>query len=1076
MRIIPKLVSFELDSENNLLVNILLDYIRGNNYHFNKDYVQYLVFRSSEYLLRFPAYTMEDDILSFRVDSFGLKNIFNKGIAWQLSLELKVQEDVLFADILDASINNFSKRISLKLPGEAEEKKAVIEAYYNKDYNISLFTTFFESRYRYLQEVTTVVCEDNELKLGGILNQSSFMADKDMYLLLIPTMKITDETVKRYPLVQYNQYFEVVLPLEKLNMDIDFYRILLGTAQEGGTRLLEIPITETVGDVLSIFPCKNKTEKSIFVNLKDAVFADNAMVMIDDVNVINNSLDIKGRVKTQWNSDLPSIELKSCIITHRTSGQLYECSNLIMDSNGFFSIKEDIQEENIFNLDGVYDVTLTVSQNGIKKHIKAYIDNPQRDQSSIILSPIEYIFTKSDIKRIRPYKTQNNNLSFVVRSIKSNHEVKRIERLKDEIHIVCKINSSLDLYNLISIDLVSDYVVNPLSEQQFQKDRDEFLIIVKPEDVVELVKNKNNVDITFKITYMFSKNTYVDYIISENVNDYFSKVYPVFYFKKDTSMSIFPYYTGGSELKLKIVESPIIQIMMITIDSKYLYLSVASTLNDMNLFTQNIGIITLMDSNHVIKSLNVTVRKNKKYTDTYDLLIKLSDITSELHLAGPYHVYFQTKSEDGSFMNCPLVIVDETVIDQYKFLKHDLGRDFFLLLRNNNKDLLVEILQRVEKNKLLSQMKNFIAKGLAKIVRPFRGKKVWLIGENLGQIARDNGLSFFKYCNEKNIPEDYYYVAREDNYDLDKLVPYKDRVITYDSFKHHYLYHLSKYLIVSHGIRDVIPTVYHSVMGKNNKDVIYLQHGIIAMKKLFFNSKSYNGGIKKFVVSSEQEKDILIKMMNFKDKQVMITGLPRFDYLTSKSIEKREILWMPTWREWLLNLNSDFLNSEFFKRYSALLNNEELNQILSANNITIKFVLHVEMLKYSQDFKTNSKFIKVLAPGDVDIQELIKTSKMLITDYSSITFDFAYLHKPVLFYQFDVEDYLNHRGSYVNMNKDLPGYQVKNEQQFLSALNQLITNNFKVDPEVGLLSKKYFDFIDKNNSKRVYEEIKKLGD
>lgn len=170
-----------------------------------------------------------------------------------------------------------------------------------------------------------------------------------------------------------------------------------------------------------------------------------------------------------------------------------------------------------------------------------------------------------------------------------------------------------------------------------------------------------------------------------------------------------------------------------------------------------------------------------------------------------------------------------------------------------------------------------------------------------------------------------------------------------------------------------------------------------------------------------------------------------------------------------------FPRLSFFKTYLELLNNTKLNTILEENNATIKFILHVEMVKFSQYFTAISDRIQILSPEDVDIQELIRTSKMLITDYSSIAFDFAYQHKPIMFYQFDIDDYLTYRGSYVNMDKELPGYKTESREEFISTLRQIIEDNFIVHPTISLRTKKYFDYVDKENCRRIYMEIKRLG-
>ena len=59
---------------------------------------------------------------------------------------------------------------------------------------------------------------------------------------------------------------------------------------------------------------------------------------------------------------------------------------------------------------------------------------------------------------------------------------------------------------------------------------------------------------------------------------------------------------------------------------------------------------------------------------------------------------------------------------------------------------------------------------------------------------------------------------------------------------------------------------------------------------------------------------------------------------------------------------------------------------------------------------------RVISQGEVDVQHLLKESALLVTDYSSVGFDFSFLHKPVLYYQFDRQRFLGRRGSHLDLD------------------------------------------------------------
>jgi CDP-glycerol glycerophosphotransferase len=73
-----------------------------------------------------------------------------------------------------------------------------------------------------------------------------------------------------------------------------------------------------------------------------------------------------------------------------------------------------------------------------------------------------------------------------------------------------------------------------------------------------------------------------------------------------------------------------------------------------------------------------------------------------------------------------------------------------------------------------------------------------------------------------------------------------------------------------------------------------------------------------------------------------------------------------------------------------------------------------------------------------EVQHLFLASDVLITDYSSVFFDYAALRRPILFYAYDLEHYRDVlRGFYLDFDRDLPGAIVTTEDDLLHALQNL---------------------------------------
>lgn len=183
---------------------------------------------------------------------------------------------------------------------------------------------------------------------------------------------------------------------------------------------------------------------------------------------------------------------------------------------------------------------------------------------------------------------------------------------------------------------------------------------------------------------------------------------------------------------------------------------------------------------------------------------------------------------------------------------------------------------------------------------------------------------------------------------------------------------------------------------------------------------------------------------------------------------------MPTWREWLVNGNREFSDSLYYTEYRRLLTDKSLNDYLVKKNMEIKFLPHIEMRQqFSADFTTELSNITMVNTDEVSIQEMIKNSSLLITDYSSVAFDFSYLYKPVLFFQFDLNEYLSYRGSYINMNRELFGPLSKEYSDLKKEIIKQIDNNFVIDQKYQNKAELFFDHHDKNNFDRAYNTIRK---
>ena len=89
--------------------------------------------------------------------------------------------------------------------------------------------------------------------------------------------------------------------------------------------------------------------------------------------------------------------------------------------------------------------------------------------------------------------------------------------------------------------------------------------------------------------------------------------------------------------------------------------------------------------------------------------------------------------------------------------------------------------------------------------------------------------------------------------------------------------------------------------------------------------------------------------------------------------------------------------------------------------------------------------------------------------------DVCYLDKPVLFYQFDYDMYMQAHGSYLDMEHELFGERYTEYEKLIDGIEEYIHNGFKEKEEYTKLKDYYFEYRDNDNSKRTYEYIISKG-
>ncbi|MGI7186116.1 CDP-glycerol:glycerophosphate glycerophosphotransferase [Campylobacter coli] len=433
-----------------------------------------------------------------------------------------------------------------------------------------------------------------------------------------------------------------------------------------------------------------------------------------------------------------------------------------------------------------------------------------------------------------------------------------------------------------------------------------------------------------------------------------------------------------------------------------------------------------------------------------------------------------------------LVDGEEVYADYKKIVKYDfLDRVFCYQKRlwahipKNAKDKLENFIDG-EQSKISFNGKHYQSINIKDIRQEFQKRlpksNIWLFADRDYE-ADDNAEHLYRYIMQNHPEQEIVFALRKESSDWERLKKEGFNLVEFGSFEFERIIKKASKVISSHSdeylIRYITP----------RQQFIFLQHGVIKddLSK-WLNSKK----IDLFITSTKAEYDSIANDYNhykFGKKEVVLTGLARHDaLLKNNQCNARQIIIMPTWRANIVGvalgsskrgLQSDFTQSEYFQKWNLLLNSNILQKLCEKYDYTIVFNPHPNIIPYLKDFNIPS-YVKI-ANHNESLQELFCNSSLMITDYSSVAFEMAYLNKPVIYYQFDHEEFFNshtYQKGYFDYKKDGFGPVVEDEESLLKELENLLQNDCN---PFGIYKDNIdstFAFKDGKCCERIYKVIK----
>ena len=369
----------------------------------------------------------------------------------------------------------------------------------------------------------------------------------------------------------------------------------------------------------------------------------------------------------------------------------------------------------------------------------------------------------------------------------------------------------------------------------------------------------------------------------------------------------------------------------------------------------------------------------------------------------------------------------------------------------------------------------------------FPYKKAWLFTDQPLQ-ADDNAEHMYRYVSKQHPDTPLFYLLDRSSPCWERLRQEGFNLLAYGSLKH-LLALLNCRFFLSSQLGTQANQYLPWLSRWANFKFIYFGHGLMKnnLSKLFNANK-----IDCFTRMTLQEYAYITadrSPYRLTGNEVALTGLPRQDRLLelAKGTPEKIILFMPTWNHLYAQLpagakhrfyDDAFKESLCFTRIQTLLSSPRLACLLNRYGYSLRFIPHSSMRQYLRLFHCASPASAGTAEDFGGYQSVFAGARLLVTDYSSMDFDFALLRRPILYYQFDAEKIFDGTHTYTHDYYDYAqsgfGPVLREQDELLAELENILSADCAVPKKYLQRMNAAVMHRDGENCARVYDAIMRL--
>lgn len=358
----------------------------------------------------------------------------------------------------------------------------------------------------------------------------------------------------------------------------------------------------------------------------------------------------------------------------------------------------------------------------------------------------------------------------------------------------------------------------------------------------------------------------------------------------------------------------------------------------------------------------------------------------------------------------------------------------------------------------------------------FAFKPILLFEKNAARYEESASVVYEKLL-DKGYKNVYFVLDKEYPFRDRILEKYKGHIVDKYSLKHYICFFAAATFIGSeskvHAIElRPISKLVNKKLTKSKHNYIFLQHGVMymisldAQRRTFFK-KTKNSKIKqRTVVSSKLELQHFTDLGGYKEDDLYLCGLPKFDRNTwNENADK--IVVMITWRPWeyVQSINT-ITETSYFKMLENIVNS--IPQEYHKNLLVLPHPL------VENQMRTTDTILKDMIPDNIKYDDILKETKILITDYSSISYDAFYRGCNVIFCWQEKDECLAEYGSRAKLmlTEELAFGDINTDY---SRLAELVSYNYTHEQNKKHLEnyEKLVNFHDGKNTDRLIELLRK---